>query len=464
MLATIAVHSRRGAACRLYASDKANERSGGGLYLYLAPLTTDTSRLRFIVDKVEAIADDGNLWPLTLSLTEITFDSVDHQRFFASGQLPAGKYRGLAVTIKGAWVMTEDGEVALLPPEKAVEVPISFTLRKGKAKLLEMAYHHGDSIRNNVLFVPVLTAYVPDQPLVDRAGYACCPESRYLVVFDRLSLQAKAIVAVDDGPVDIAVDQDRQRVYVSVNGADKVDILDLRSGETIGSIILRPGDMPGRIALTPDGLLLLVLNGGSNSVSYIDTNSQIETERLTVGEDPQFVITDRNGQRGYVFNTQSDTISVLDLSQPAVLATIVTENGPIRGDFNQDSSRLYILHHNSPYMSVLDTNSLAIIDRIDVGIGASSLLVDPRSDLIYLGRTDDTRVEIYDPFSKLPVDFLNDAGSPTEMVIDDEENRLLLAEPSPTGILALDLTSRQSAGFVETGSVPSSLDIAGARR
>jgi len=439
--------------------------TGGSLFfLYLHPLTADTSRLRIVVDGVAAIGDDDTLQSLTLSLSEISLEKIDRQRLFASGRLPAGKYRGLAVTIKGAWVMTEEGEVALLPPEEAVEVPIPFTLREGKAKLLEMAYHHDGSIRRHVLFVPDLTAYAPDQPLLERVGYVSCPEAGYLVLFDRKSMQVHDAVAVDKGPAGIVVDQAKKRLYVSVQGEDQVEILDLRTGETIGNIPLQPGDMPGRLALTPDGLRLLVVNRDSNSVSILSTLSQIELERVTVGEDPQFVLSDPTGTRAYVFNSRSDTLSVLDLDQPRIMTTIITETGPFWGAFNRNGSLLYILYRDSPYVSVFDTQATTIINRIEVGIGASTVLVDPLSDLIYLGRLDDTGVDIFAPLSLQPVDYLESAGAPVDMVIDNEENRMLLAIPSLTGVAALDLTSRQSAGFVETGAAPASLAIAGARR
>jgi len=437
---------------------------GGLFFLYLHPLTADTSRLRFVVDEVAAIGEDGALQPLTLSLSEITLENIDRQRLFASGRLPAGKYRGLAVTIKGAWVMTEEGEVALLPPEEAVEVPIHFSLPEGKAKLFEMIYHHDGSIRRHVLFVPDLTAYVPDLPLLERVGYVSCTEAGYLVLFDRESMRVYSVVAIDKNPAGIVVDQVRKRIYVSVQDDDQVEILDLRTGETVGNIPLQPGDMPGRLALTPDGLHLLVVNRDSKSVSFLSTLSQIELERVTVGEDPQFVLCDRNGKRAYVFNSSSDTMSVLDLDQPRVMATIITETGPFWGALNRNGTLLYILYHDSPFVSVFDTQAMAFINRLEVGIGVSTLLVDPFSDLIYLGWLDEKRVDIYAPLSLQPVDFLKGPGSPVDMVIDNEENRLLLATHSLTGVVALDLTSRQSAGFVETGAAPASLDIAGARR
>lgn len=435
---------------------------GGKFFLYLHALAPATSRLRFTIGAVAAVAADGSRWPLALRLQKITLEKVDRQRLLAVGRLPAGSYQGLAVTIQGAWLQTRDGEMALLAPKEPVKVASGFTITEHGAALLEMAYHHGSSLSHRVLFTPDFTAYVPNAPLPSRTGYASCPGGGYLAIFDRDSLQVTGMVAVDQGPAGVVIDQGRQRAYVAVHGGDQVQVLDLRSGELLDRVLLQTGDQPGWLALSPDGRLLLVADTGASAVSLIDTDSLVETDRLPVGEDPCYLLVGPRGQRAYVFNRLSASVSVLDLSQKTVLTTVQTENAPFQGAFSRDGSKLYVLCHGSPYLSVLDTQSLTITSRLAVGLGGSAILVDSDTGLIYLGREGESQVDIYDPNSLLPIDFL-EAVSPVDMVIDDERNRLLLAGPTTAGVLAVGLTSRQPAGFIETGAPVRILAIAGAR-
>ena len=441
-------------------------RLSGGIpfLLYLKAMPAEAGRLRLVLDQVSAIDDNGVLWPLTLHLAEIKADTANRQRLLASGRLPIGVYRGLSLVFKGAWTRTEEGEAALQIGEEPLVVTSSFVQREGRAGLLEMAYQHEGSVSQGFQFTPKLAVYPPERPLQGRTGILSCAKAGYLTIFDRKTLNVHGAIGTDGKlPAGVVVDDRQRRIYVAMNDDDVVEVLDLITGDPVGRIQLRTGDRPGSMALSQNGLLLLVACTGTNSVLCLDSRSQIELARIPVGEEPVFILPDRRSQRAHVFSKLSDTITVLDLVNQRFVATIRMDSGPIRGALNRDGSRLYVLHYGSPYLSVLDTRSLALRERLQVGLGGSILLTDPRADLLYLGRKDENRLDVYSPFSILPVDFLEGTGGPVDMVIADEENRLLLSVPSQAGLAAVDLTSRQIVGRMEVGGVPQDLAVAGAR-
>jgi YVTN family beta-propeller protein len=155
---------------------------------------------------------------------------------------------------------------------------------------------------------------------------------------------------------------------------------------------LNTGDRPQELALTSDGKVLLSVNNGSNSVSFINPVSLFEMARITVGNGPQSVLIDPTGRRAFVFNTLSGTVTVLDIPYRGVVATIATDPGPLRGQFNRSGDRLYVIHELSSYLTVMNTNSFSIVRRFPVRIGMNSS-VDPRTDFVYLGRKNDIVVE-----------------------------------------------------------------------
>ncbi len=67
-----------------------------------------------------------------------------------------------------------------------------------------------------------------------------------------------------------------------------IEVIDLQSHTIINRIRMNTGDKPSEAALTPDGRTLLVVNGGSNTVSFIDPASNFETSRINVGNRPRF--------------------------------------------------------------------------------------------------------------------------------------------------------------------------------
>ncbi|OGR00372.1 MAG: hypothetical protein A2505_08610 [Deltaproteobacteria bacterium RIFOXYD12_FULL_55_16] len=438
--------------------------AGTPFLLYLKAMPPEAGRLRLVLDQVSAIDEHGVLWPLTLHLPELTSATVNRQRLLASGRLPVGVYRGFSLAFKGAWTKTEEGEAALQVGKEPLVVLSSFVQREGRAGLLEMAYQHEGSVRQGFQFTPRLAAYPPDRPLQGRTGILNCARAGYLLIFDRKTLNVHSAIGTGrEIPAGVAVDDRQRRLYVAMPDEDLVEVLDLVTGEAVGRILLRPGDRPGTMALSPDGRLLLVACSGINTVLCLDSRTQLELARIPVGEEPIFILPDRRSQRAYVFSKRTDTITVLDLVRQRFVATIQLEAGPLRGTLNRDGSRLYVLHHGSPYLSVLDTRSLALLDRLQVGMGGSALLIDSRTDLLYLGHHDENRLEVYSSFSRMPIDFLEGTGGPVEMVIADEENRLLLALPAQAGVAAVDLISRQVVGRMEAGAVPQDLAVVGAR-
>lgn len=80
------------------------------------------------------------------------------------------------------------------------------------------------------------------------------------------------------GLTDMAVDQARQRIYITNTGLNRVEVFDMRSREFLTPI--KVGQLPRSLALTPDGGTLYVGNSGGESVSVIDVESLAVIEKI----------------------------------------------------------------------------------------------------------------------------------------------------------------------------------------
>ena len=81
----------------------------------------------------------------------------------------------------------------------------------------------------------------------------------------------------------MAMDQRTRRVFVAIPEADSIEVLDITSADIVDKVKLNLGDRPREVALTADGKTLLAVNGGSNTISFIDTVTLMESGRITVG-------------------------------------------------------------------------------------------------------------------------------------------------------------------------------------
>ncbi len=433
------------------------------LYVYVQPLPDTAARLHFAVAGVAAVDGAGQTVPLKMRTAEFDGREAGRQRLLAAGDVPAGSYRGLAVTFAGARLRGEEGEAALRVPEEPVVVAVPITVRRREAKLVEMVYRHEGSVEQGFRFQPNLAAYLPARPVVTRLGYAATFGEDLLAVFDRKTLEVVSVIATGRGPAAVVVDEREKRAYVALSQEDAVEVVDAASGIVVARVPLQAGDAPAWLALAPNGLLLSA-NRESNTVSFIDGRSAVEVGRVRVGDEPRFVLVDRLGRRAYVFNVRSDFLTVIDLARRAVVGSVPTDLGPFRGVFNRASDRLYVIHRDSPYLTVIDASSLTRIDRLLVGMGATDVHVDTDTDFVYVGKKGSNTLDVYDPFSLIPVDFIAVPGAPADMVIDREENRLLLAVPETDAVAAVDLVNKELRGVLDVGRDPRSLDVMGARR
>ena len=435
----------------------------GEIYLYIQPLPQEANRLRFTVEKIFAVGSDGREFAIDVYVHELKGPDMKRQRLLASGRVPPGSYSGLSFQVKNAVLKVEEGEATLRSPEEPVKIDFPFNVARKKAYLISVNFKYPESIRGGFSFSPVFSIYIPGKPLSNVAGYVTNPGSSNITVFDKQAGLALAIIATGRKPMGMALDQRLRRAYVALSGDDAIDIVDVVAEDIIDRIRLNTGDHPQELALTPDNRLLLTVNPGSNTLSFIDTTSRLEVNRIKVGNGPNSVLIDSTGRRAYVFNTMASTVSVIDIPNKMLLTTIGTDPSPLRGQFNRNGDKIYVIHEWSSYVSVIDPLSLSVARRFQVRMGMESIKVDTNTDLVYLGRKNDTVVEAYDPFSFVPVDFINTGGGISYMTIDGEVNNLCMVSPGMKALMGSNLISKKMVFIIDVGESPYWVTMMGER-
>ena len=275
----------------------------GELYLYIQPFPQEAERLRFTIENIFAVGGDGREIPLELRLRELKSSEMRRQRLLAHGQLLPGSYVGLSFKIKAATLKVEDGEADLLVPDVLVRLDFPFNINRKRSYVVSLLFKYEESISDGFNFRPVFSAFIPAKPIISLAGYVTNMGSNNIAVFDKRLGQVVGVIATGRGPAGMALDQRLRRVYVAISGEDAVEVMDVTGGEIINRVRLSQGDQPQEMALTPDGKMLLTVNAGSNTVSFIDPVSLFELDRIYVGNGPHSILIDPNtGRRAFVFN------------------------------------------------------------------------------------------------------------------------------------------------------------------
>lgn len=152
--------------------------------------------------------------------------------------------------------------------------------------------------------------------------YVVTKENNSLYVFD---LKAKKVVQhlpLGAEGYTCMLSPDRNELYVSVWGGDKILVYDTHKSKFIDSI--KVGDNPNDICLTRNGKYLFVANANDNSVSVIDVKERRVLETLNAalyttalsGSTTNGLALSANQKQLYIANADNNCLAVFDVSKP----------------------------------------------------------------------------------------------------------------------------------------------------
>lgn len=436
----------------------------GEVILYLQPLPPEADKLRFEIEDISAVRDDGSAVPLFLSQTGLKgADLTGLQKLLASGILTPGHYSGISIRIKQAWVETAEGEAALEVPAEPLDVAHPFDVVRQKASALFLALNPGRQIAGENRFAPVFSLASAGRLLINLTALVSNPESNIITVFNKATMQVTDAIAAGQGPKALALDQLRSRVFAAVSRDDAILAIDVFKRQIFNRLKLNFRDNPVDLVLTPDGRRLVSVNHDSNTVSLIDAFSLTEIKRIKVGEGPAAAVMDPSGSRVFILNTRSRSISVVDLSQSTLVVTIGVEASPFRGTFNREGNLLFVISGDSPYLTAIDRTRLAVAQKIFVGAGAVSIKADNQNGLLYVGRKTGGEIAVIDPSSSMFVDTLQVGGRPVFLAIDEQERALFAALSDRKILQKINLISKKVVAEIEVGKGAYAIVVMGER-
>lgn len=424
----------------------------GELFLYLSPLPPAATGLNVHISAVAVVAADGTSVPLTLKLPDPLAGPRERQRLLARGRLPIGSYQGIKITIERATVETEEGLIDLMVAKEGEFAPLDFELKQRDIQVLEAAFlGPSGSRKDSVSLTAPFAIARPLSPLPNLAGYAVIPEDNRVAVFDKDTGRVARMIATGRSPSAVVFDRDGRYAYVTMSDEDKVLVVDLKTHAAVREIRLNVGDHPLDLAFSADGRTLLVVNEGSNSLSFVTPGKPYENLRLAVGNGPTSITVDRQGNRAYITNTHDGTISIVDIGARMVSATLQTDPEPVICRLNRRGDRLYVGHNRSPMLYVFDAVSRVVIQRLNLFGGVSAMKVDPQTDMLYVSSRLGGAIEVFPFPSILPGDTVTGNEPVSYLTIDGALGNLLILQPYDGTIRIVNLISRQERAVIELG-------------
>lgn len=331
----------------------------------------------------------------------------------------------------------------------------------------------------------ITQAYAQDQALVNIpvgtsaldvqiAGgkvYVTNPTEGIISIIDAQTKQVIDTIPSQKGVLFLQIVEDKNKIYATVEGQNKVFVYDLETHEQIAEIdigeeeivLFSKADKPyGQreytyfatsgvgLAYNHNDGLLYVVHSEVNHVNVIDTDLDETIGSINVGLTPVQIAIDEVSNTAYVTNWESNNVSIIDLNTNEVTGTISTGFVPAQMLIDSDEHKLYVSHHASPHVSVVNLITKEIEKQIQLQGPTSAIALDKKSGLLHVtylptsgvtGQAFLNKVEFIDVKTNSLVAGYDIPANPFVMQID--ENGQLFASVIKDGtVFSVDLPER----------------------
>jgi DNA-binding beta-propeller fold protein YncE len=247
-----------------------------------------------------------------------------------------------------------------------------------------------NNISRNVAIVDLPTrsvrgyAEAGDRPL----GVAVSPDGTTAVVCngdaDTVSIvdlgsgTRVADLVVSSRPAEVVISPDSSTAYVtSIAGTDRVHFIDLAGAAStvtgsivsgqMGSVIATYNAFSG-LAVSPDGSAVAVCISFDHQLLLIDTSTQTQIVKVTVGDFPLRVAFSPDSSTAWVLNAFGDSVSVVNVNGVAssVIATVPAIEFPLTVTLDEAGTHAYVgnFDGNNPRLHVINTTTFTKVANL----------------------------------------------------------------------------------------------------
>jgi YVTN family beta-propeller protein len=203
-------------------------------------------------------------------------------------------------------------------------------------------------------------------------------------------------ITVGDTPRGVAVDPERQRVYVANFESDTVSVINTQSQ----SLMVHLGGVPSPngLAYDPVNDIIWVSSYELDRLTPIRANNLELPPHLMVGEGPWGVAYDPVHEYVYVANSLGDSVSVVD---PGVHSVIATLTGPFDKPHhlaaNPLNGKVYVANSGNNSVTVINGTSISSVVHLWDSGRPYGIAVDETRDLVYLATIETNRIVTIGP-------------------------------------------------------------------
>ncbi len=395
--------------------------------------------------------------PTTLN----SLDVVRRQVPLADVQLPSGSYDRLTLKFGKATLRQEGKVVDLSVPPEGFTLDVPLEIAPDSLVPLFITWDVERAVERQTFLAPAFTFQGKEPELRAVVAYVTNEESGTVSLLDRTKNQVVSTIQMGRAPRGIVVEPDTRRAFVLNGGADTITVIDVNTQRALHTFNVETQARAQELAISPQGQTLYVANTGLNSVSVIDSASFGVTATIPVGISPVSVAVDPRSTRVLVANQGSNSVTLIDTFSNRAVGTVQVDQAPVHisVDPNPTVDRAYVASPSSAFMTVLAASTGQVLRRLSVGPGVVASLPDDIPNRLFLVKASQNRVVVFDAGLNVEIGGFQTGKNPFRIVRDADRDKLYVVNREGDSVTVVDRLSRRIEATIPVGKRPYGIAI-----
>jgi YVTN family beta-propeller protein len=252
---------------------------------------------------------------------------------------------------------------------------------------------------------------------------------------------------------------DHKTLVVVSNGSNSVTFIDTETNAVKGKTYI--GRSPHEAFFTADGKAVWAVVRGEDYISVIDAKTFKETSRIKVPNGPGMVQFLPNNKLAFVVSSFTPEVVVIDVASQKIIKSIpvVSPFSPFL-QFTPDLKEMWMTHKDVGKVTRIDTTTFAVRQVIDTGLVTNHLgfARTPRGVLAYVSIGGEDVVKVYSTGPKAElVDTIPTGALPHGVWPSGDGTRMYVGLENGDAVDVIDTASDKVIARVPVGQAPQAL-------
>ena len=243
--------------------------------------------------------------------------------------------------------------------------------------------------------------------------------------------------------------------YITNYNSNTVSVINTATNVVLGSIPV--GLQPVGVAVDSAGRRVYITNQGGNTVSVIDRAFLgVPGPPIPVGVNPAGIAVNPAGTRVYVANQGGSSVSVIDTATGTVIGPPIPVGlRPSGVAVNPAGTRIYVTNQGSNNLSVIDAETEQVIAIPSVGIGPVGVAVNPAGTRVYVANRESSNLSVLDAATNFRIGAPIPVGlNPVGVSVNPAGTRVYVANFNSNNVSAVDLETGTLTDLATGGANP----------